>query len=195
MPVASVLSHLSVLLRTLAAMHERTALLLRSAFRHQVTVIRHTCRRVRSTGCEHEVSVVPVWKNSRRTVGSPVLGTVPLGRTTDERETDLERRLAALEAREAAFADRMRAAQEILAAADQRDALADARDLAADRRAHVLDQAEFLAADGEYGNNWPERRAAALDRKYAKEDREAARRDRMALAQDRDEPSGPQSSD
>jgi hypothetical protein len=140
--------------------------------------------------------VVPVWKKSpRRTVGSPVPETVPLDRTTDERETDLERRLAALGAREAAFAERLRSAQEILTAADQRDALADARDRAADRREHDLDQAEFLAVDGgEYGNNWPERRAAALDRKHSKEDHEAARRDRMALAQDGIEPSGLQSS-
>lgn len=62
----------------------------------------------------------------------------------------------------------MRAAQEILAAADQRDAVAEARELAADSRDHDLDLAEFLAAD-EYGNDWPERRAAALDRKHAKE--------------------------
>jgi len=67
--------------------------------------------------------------------------------------------------------------------------LADSRDLDADRREHDLDLAGFLAADGEYGNAWPERRAAALDRHQAKADRIVARRDRVALAQDRAEPS------
>ena len=96
-----------------------------------------------------------------------------------------------LEARQTALVERRRAVQEILAAADQRDALADERDLAADGRDHNLDLAEFLAADGEYGNNWPERRDAALARKLAKDDRVAARRDRMALAQDLTDPGGP----
>jgi hypothetical protein len=120
---------------------------------------------------------------------SPVLGTVPLDPTTDERETDLGRRLAALEAWEAASAERRRAAQEILTAADERDAVADARDLAADERDHDHGLADFLAAaDGESGDNLSERRAAALDRQYAKAERRAARRDRIALAQDRIEP-------
>jgi hypothetical protein len=177
MPVVSLSALISVLPRTPVAVHEHTAPWLRSALRPQVAVNRHTSRGVRVTGCDREA----------------VLVTVPFDRITDERETDLERRLASLEAREAALAERVRAAQEILAAADQRDALADARDIAADRRDHDLDLAEFLAADGEYGNDWPERRAAALDRKHAKADRIAARRDRMALAQDCIEPSRPQS--
>jgi hypothetical protein len=140
--------------------------------------------------------MVSVWrKSSRRTGVSPGLVAEYLDRITDERETDLERRLAAVEAREAALAEHRRVAQEILAAADQRDARADARDLAADRIEHNLDLADFLAADGDYGNDWPERRAAALDRKHAKDDRIAARRDRMALAHDFIEPSGPQPSD
>jgi hypothetical protein len=191
MPVVSIFGHLTVLPRTPVAVHERTASWLRSAFRPQAAVTRHTCRRVRSTGGEQEASVIPVWKkSSRRTAVSPGPGTVPLDRTTDEREADLERRLAALEAWEATFAERRRAAREILAAADQRDAVADARDLAADRREQDLDRAEFLAADGEYGNDWPERRAAAMDREHAKADRRAARRDRIALAQDCVGPSG-----
>jgi uncharacterized protein (DUF3084 family) len=133
--------------------------------------------------------------SSGRTVVSPGLVEEYLDRITDERAADLERRLAVLEVREAAFAERMKAAQQILAAADQRDARAEARDRAADKRVHDLDLAEFLAADGEYGNDWPERRAAALDRKHAKDDRMAARRDRMALAQDWVEPSALRTSD
>lgn len=196
MPVESAASHPSVLLRTPVALHERTAPLLRSGFRPQVAVTRQTCRWVRSTRCEQEASMVPGRRQrSTKTGVSPGLVEEYLDRIVDERETDLERRLAALEAREAAFADRMRTAEEILAAADQRDADADQRDRIADRREHDLDLAEFVVADGEYGNNWPERRASALDRKQAKEDRLAARRDRMALAQDRIEPGGLQPSD
>jgi hypothetical protein len=59
---------------------------------------------VHATGCEWEA----------------VLVAVSVDRITDERENDLERRLAALEAREAAFVERVRAVEEILAAADQR---------------------------------------------------------------------------
>jgi hypothetical protein len=75
-------------------------------------------------------------------------------------------------------------ATEILAAADRRDTLAEERDLAAERREEDLDLAEFLAQDGDYGHDWPQRRATALDRARAKEDRLAARRDRDALAHD-----------
>jgi hypothetical protein len=135
--------------------------------------------------------VIPVWKRSSRKTGvSPVLERAPLDRTTtDERETDVDRRLAALEGWEAASAERRRAAQEILTAADERDAVADARDLDADQRDHDHGLADFLAvADGEPGDNLSERRAAALDRQHAKAERRAARRDRIALAQDRIEP-------
>ena len=85
-------------------------------------------------------------------------------------------------ASEAASAERRKVAQQILAAAAERDALADARDLAADKRQRDLDLAEFFAAEGDYGHNWSERRAAALDREHAKADRLAAHRDLITLA-------------
>jgi uncharacterized protein (DUF3084 family) len=106
----------------------------------------------------------------------------------EEHETDRERQLAAFQAREVGCAERMRAAREVMAAADLRDARADARDRDADKRDHDIDLAQFLAADGEYGKDWPERRAAALDRQQARDDRVAARRDRIALARNWVEP-------
>lgn len=84
-------------------------------------------------------------------------------RSLEARDSDLDRREALLEAREAALEERMRSAEEILAEADQRDLTADARDAAADQRETDLDRAEFLGAEGEYGQHWPERRAANLD--------------------------------
>lgn len=96
--------------------------------------------------------------------------------------TDVRQELATSLGPEAAPAVRVRSAVEILAAADERDALADARDLTADSRERDLDLARFLAVDADYGRNWPERRAAALDRERSKQDRAAARRDRLSLA-------------
>jgi hypothetical protein len=126
--------------------------------------------------------------SSWRTVVSQVLVAVSGDRFAYEPETDLVGRLTA--ARETAFAERMRVAQEILAAAAYRDARADARDLAAERRENEHDLLEFLAPGGDYGRDWPERRAPCLDREQAKDDRKAARRDRLALAQDWGESSG-----
>ncbi len=118
-----------------------------------------------------------VLKENRGRMGAaPVLAAVPGDRTIGEQE------VADVKGMEAVF-ERISATREILAVAEERDAVADARDLAADRRGHDLDLAQFLAVDGDYGHDWPERRAAALDRQHAKQDRTAARRDRMALAQ------------
>jgi hypothetical protein len=131
-----------------------------------------------------EASVV-LQRDWERTGAAARLVAVP-DRTIDESETDVEQRMEAMKGVEAALAERTSTACEILAAADERDAVADARDLAADRREHDLDLAQFLAVGGDdYGHDWPERRAAALDRRHAKQDRIAARRDRMALAHDR----------
>lgn len=183
-------SHPSVLPGTQVAVHEaQRPVVVRISPLKSLSLVTHAVR-VRSAGGEPEASVIPMWKKSSRRMGvSPVLGTVPLDRTTDERATDVDQRIAALEAWEAASAERRRAAQEILTAADERDAVADARDLAADQRDHDHGLADFLAAaDGENGDNLQERRAAALDRQQAKAERRAARRDRIALAQDRVEP-------
>jgi hypothetical protein len=97
--------------------------------------------------------------------------------------------LAVRDARELADRELTQAVQELLAAAEQRDALADARDAAAARRDQALDLAGFLAK-GDYGNDWPLRRGAALDRERAKDDRAAARRDRIALGSALLEPDG-----
>jgi hypothetical protein len=109
-----------------------------------------------------EASVV-LQRDWERTGAAARLVAVP-DRTIDESETDVEQRMEAMKGVEAALAERTSTACEILAAADERDAVADARDLAADRREHDLDLAQFLAVDGDYGHDWPERRAAALAR-------------------------------
>ena len=106
-------------------------------------------------------------------------------RIADERDAALDRREAAVMLREVTLARRMVDARSILAAADQRDVISDARDVSAQTREHNLDQAQFLAHDG--NNTYREtdrpkrRRAAALDRDHAKGDREASRDDRVAL--------------
>ena len=90
-----------------------------------------------------------------------------------------ERRAAARDRSGGAYTRRR---AEIVAAADERDALADARDLSAEQHEHGLDLAHFLAAEADdYGYDWPERRAAALDREHARQDRIAARGDLTAL--------------
>jgi hypothetical protein len=83
---------------------------------------------------------------------------------------------------EAALDEGMKVAARILAAADARDALAAGRDAAADERDRDIDLAELLGRVGDYGSDWPARRAAALDREAAKRDRIAARDDLIALA-------------
>jgi hypothetical protein len=50
----------------------------------------------------------------------------------------------------------------------------------------VLDLAEMLDAGSSYGEQWSQRRAAALDRQQARDDRAASREDRIALARDLD---------
>ena len=188
MGVASNVGHLAVLPRTPVVVHQCTKPWLRSGLRSQ-----DSSRFPSGAPIMRARGVVPASKkqwSSWRTVVSPVLVPVSGDRVTYEPETDLEGRLAALAARETVFAERMRFAQEILAAADARDALADARDLAADRRENEHDLLEFLAPGGDYGRDWPDRRAAGLDREQAKDDRKAARRDRVALAQDWVESSG-----
>jgi hypothetical protein len=72
--------------------------------------------------------------------------------------------------------------QAILDAGDARDAAAEARDAAADERDRALDLAEMLDAGSDYGAQWSQRRAAALDRRQAREDRAASREDRRSLA-------------
>ena len=121
-----------------------------------------------------------MWKRS--SWRAPGVATRPGSPFSDEGETDIQQRLATLEALEAVCVEGMRAAAEIVAAADERDALADARDLSAEQHEHGLDLAHFLAAeDDDYGYDWPERRAAALDREHARQDRIAARGDLTAL--------------
>ncbi len=115
-------------------------------------------------------------------VAAPDGSTNPNGSTGTGRQAELERRVAALEAWEAGLVEHRRAAEAMLAAAELRDELADARDVAADLRERHGDLSEFMARHGEYGHDWPERRAAAIDRELAKEDRAAARHDRRALA-------------
>src|SRR3954447_16760179 len=84
---------------------------------------------------------------------------------------------------EAALDEGMKVAARILAAADARDALAAGRDAAADERDRDIDLAELLGRVGDYGSDWPARRAAALDREAAKQDRIAARRDLAAVVE------------
>jgi uncharacterized protein (DUF3084 family) len=108
-----------------------------------------------------------------------------MGKRTQGREDDLERREADVTAREAALAERSETAQAILDAADERDASADTRDAAADEREKDLDRAELLAPPDKlgYGGDWPERRNASLDRGHAKDDRTASHGDRIALTE------------
>ena len=98
-------------------------------------------------------------------------------------------------AREAALDKRMEDAHAILAAAEARDAAADARDAAADKRENDLDLARMLAPPGEggYGDDWPERRCAAVDREHSKDDRAASHDDRIHLTEgaDADDPDQP----
>jgi hypothetical protein len=107
--------------------------------------------------------------------------------TAENREAELDRREAAVADREQALATRMEAAGEIVDAADRRDALAEARDSGADIRERQLDRAEFTANgdkhDDQYGQDLPQRRAAALDREHAKGDRSASLDDRIALTE------------
>lgn len=128
--------------------------------------------------------MIAKWKKSPwRTTEARVQVRVPHDPLVDEREAaDLKQMLAAQSLRYAAFVEGLKAAEEILAAADERDALADARDVAADKREHDLDLAALLAASGDYGGDWPARRAASLDREHAKQDRIAARLDLRAMA-------------
>lgn len=110
-------------------------------------------------------------------------------RDLDEREVELERREAVLAAREDAFQRRMEAATDILAAAEQRDTDADVRDTRADVREAETDKAAFAASEKSvYGEDWPDRRAAAIGREHAKGDRAASHDDRVALTEDKDGP-------
>ena len=109
-------------------------------------------------------------------------------RTLEDRAAELDRREAALAEREEALATRMKAAGEIVDAADRRDAVAEARDSGADTRERQMDRAEFTAPGDkhgdQYGQDLPQRRAAALDREHAKGDRSASQDDRIALTED-----------
>jgi len=108
--------------------------------------------------------------------------------TAEDREAELYRREAAMAEREDALAMRMEAAGEIVDAADRRDAVSEARDSGAEIREGQKDRAEFTAStdkhDDQYGDQLPQRRAAALDREHAKGDRTASQDDRIALTQD-----------
>ena len=113
----------------------------------------------------------------RRSLASALFPATDVGKAAD-----LDKELhAALELGEEESLQGMRTTEDILAAADERDDRADARDLAAVTRETDLDREKWLARDGEYGLDWPERRAAAIDRESAKQDRIAARLDRLAL--------------
>ena len=108
-------------------------------------------------------------------------------RIADERDAALDLREAAVTVREVRLSRRMEVAQRILAAGHRRDVVSVARDVAAETREHYLDQAQFLAHNG--NDTYREedrpkrRRAAALDRDHARGDREASRHDRIALSE------------
>jgi hypothetical protein len=127
--------------------------------------------------------MVAVWNRIRRTPSRPVRLAEPHERVTGgEDATDPKELVAALLLWDAESVEATKAAEKIMAAAEARDDLADARDLAAVEREIREDLAQMLSSDADYGHDWPERRAAALDRECAKHDRVAARLDRVALA-------------